>query len=581
MYARRSRSWPLVLATLSTLAAVCALTARASAYGEEKAGFPNWEERVLLEWTNRARVEPSTEMTKCGAPCAEGACYKPVGPVYYNEQLNHSARFHSDEQVKQGYFAHDSKCTVPATIKDTYPTTCDGSASCACSGSTPTSWSARVSLFGAGPSGEIIASPSDPESAFYLWLFEPATVSTCGYSGANGHRYNILTAGPDVGYGVSGYSTGDFGGGGTASKVPSGSHYPRGGPSVDLWVNWFDSAAPSLAQVNVAGTCSALTRARGTDVNGAWTYKASGLSGCTRYYFAFKDAGGATVTYPTSGSLGIGDTSCAVWDSTRPAAGSGCDCTPSCSGKTCGDNGCGGSCGSCASGTTCSGGSCVATCAPSCAGKACGSDGCGGSCGSCAAGTTCSAAGSCTSSCTPSCAGKSCGSDGCGGSCGSCASPKTCTAAGACGCSAPSKTCAGVCLDVSSDPDHCGDCATKCAASEVCSKGACSGSCTAPLIACNRACVDAQSDPAHCGACDVACRADETCSLGGCASATPDAGPITGDASTRVDDAPDDTIHGSCACRLASARSSSSTEGGVAAIAALASFVLRARRRRR
>jgi hypothetical protein len=41
---------------------------------------------------------------------------------------------------------------------------------------------------------------------------------------------------------------------------------------------------------------------------------------------------------------------------------------------------------------------CIATapaCTPSCTGKACGSDGCGGSCGTCAGGTTCSAAGQC------------------------------------------------------------------------------------------------------------------------------------------------------------------------------------------
>ncbi len=37
-------------------------------------------------------------------------------------------------------------------------------------------------------------------------------------------------------------------------------------------------------------------------------------------------------------------------------------CTPSCSGKACGDDGCGGSCGTCAVGTACSGGSCFTSC---------------------------------------------------------------------------------------------------------------------------------------------------------------------------------------------------------------------------
>jgi hypothetical protein len=74
-------------------------------------------------------------------------------------------------------------------------------------------------------------------------------------------------------------------------------------------------------------------------------------------------------------------------------------CTPACTGKTCGDDGCGGTCGTCATGTSCnSSGACVkSTCTPSCTGKTCGSDGCGGTCGTCSAGSSCSTAGQCTS----------------------------------------------------------------------------------------------------------------------------------------------------------------------------------------
>jgi hypothetical protein len=72
------------------------------------------------------------------------------------------------------------------------------------------------------------------------------------------------------------------------------------------------------------------------------------------------------------------------------------------------------------------------TCAPSCSGKSCGPDGCGGTCGTCASGKTCNSSGQCVTSCTPSCTGKTCGSDGCGGSCGSCASGQTCTSSGTC-----------------------------------------------------------------------------------------------------------------------------------------------------
>ncbi len=111
-------------------------------------------------------------------------------------------------------------------------------------------------------------------------------------------------------------------------------------------------------------------------------------------------------------------------------------CSPSCAGKSCGNDGCGGSCGSCFVGFSCNtNGQCVSRittiCTPSCIGKVCGDDGCGGSCGSCFVGFSCNTNGQCvsriTTICTPSCIGKVCGDDGCGGSCGSCSTGNSCT----------------------------------------------------------------------------------------------------------------------------------------------------------
>lgn len=108
-------------------------------------------------------------------------------------------------------------------------------------------------------------------------------------------------------------------------------------------------------------------------------------------------------------------------------------CTPDCTGKACGDNGCGGSCGSCDLGEVCSDSDqCEATCAPDCDGKVCGDDGCGGSCGTCDG--TCTASGQCEGACVPSCTDRTCGSDGCGGSCGSCDSDLECGSRGSCAC---------------------------------------------------------------------------------------------------------------------------------------------------
>src|ERR1051326_6717510 len=85
----------------------------AAAVGEAINGFPNWNERVIHEWMNRARSDPQVEMQACGMnTCTEGACYSPIAPLVWDEKLNHAARYHSAEMVQQGYFAHDSACTV-------------------------------------------------------------------------------------------------------------------------------------------------------------------------------------------------------------------------------------------------------------------------------------------------------------------------------------------------------------------------------------------------------------------------------------------------------------------------------------
>jgi hypothetical protein len=93
-------------------------------------------------------------------------------------------------------------------------------------------------------------------------------------------------------------------------------------------------------------------------------------------------------------------------------------CTPSCAGKTCGNDGCGGSCGACNGTDYCSAtGSCIPACQPSCTGKTCGNDGCGGSCGNCPTGQACGTNNQC-GACTPSCQSGTCGGqDGCGGTC--------------------------------------------------------------------------------------------------------------------------------------------------------------------
>ena len=69
-------------------------------------------------------------------------------------------------------------------------------------------------------------------------------------------------------------------------------------------------------------------------------------------------------------------------------------------------------------------------CTPSCSDKECGSDGCGGTCGSCGQFQFCNNSGTCEVICLPNCQGRVCGPNGCGGSCGDCGRLLTCSADG-------------------------------------------------------------------------------------------------------------------------------------------------------
>lgn len=53
------------------------------------------------------------------------------------------------------------------------------------------------------------------------------------------------------------------------------------------------------------------------------------------------------------------------------------------------------------------------------------------------------------------------------------------------------------------DPDHCGDCNTKCKPEQICNNGKCI--CEPDKTRCGTNCVDLENDPANCGACDNQC----------------------------------------------------------------------------
>jgi hypothetical protein len=128
-----------------------------------------------------------------------------------------------------------------------------------------------------------------------------------------------------------------------------------------MWANWKDQAGPSQAIVNVEGKCSTMSLKFGTAQSGAYLASLTGLgTSCQRYRFEFKDSSGAAVMFPETGAYFIG-TGCASdksdFSSSPPPS---CGCTPSCGGKSCGDDGCGSVCGTCDEGLACTDGQCVA-----------------------------------------------------------------------------------------------------------------------------------------------------------------------------------------------------------------------------
>jgi hypothetical protein len=91
------RMFLIAIVRLGGLLVASLVTASPSfAAGESVNGFPNWEERVLHEWTNRARSNPQFEMSNCPAGnCLEAACYSPVAPLTWSLALNRAGRFQS------------------------------------------------------------------------------------------------------------------------------------------------------------------------------------------------------------------------------------------------------------------------------------------------------------------------------------------------------------------------------------------------------------------------------------------------------------------------------------------------------
>ncbi len=74
--------------------------------------------------------------------------------------------------------------------------------------------------------------------------------------------------------------------------------------------------------------------------------------------------------------------------------------------------------------------------------------------------------------------------------------------------------CNGTCVDLQSDPSHCGLCGISCPATATCTAGACTCPSATP-DACGPRCVNKQTDASNCGSCNFACGLG-TCQAAAC-----------------------------------------------------------------
>jgi uncharacterized protein YkwD len=311
------------------LALLLAPAALAQPRGVPSDGFPTWQERMLQVLLNRSRAEPAAEKKACAAATVRA-------PLAYAYALNRAARFHSANMGQAACFQHNSPCLLHADISSRFAPqgSCDGSTGCACSNTpacnpacTPAECTgpfARVALFGGSAGAEAIVSGSATPRAAHDALMN--SIEHCDI---------VLGNHGTVGTGaVGGYWTANFGAAGPAPGV-----LVAGGHEVGAGFGQFTSAAaqpvefrvhyahagggPQAAQLNVGGACTSMTLERGGAGNGTWraTVSLAGV-GCRRYHFSFKDASGATVLLPETGSYGVGGSlaTCPDWTPAAPPA---------------------------------------------------------------------------------------------------------------------------------------------------------------------------------------------------------------------------------------------------------------------
>jgi uncharacterized protein (TIGR03382 family) len=273
------------------------LLATVAGYGDPVDGYPSHAERVLLLWTNAARVAPEEFedlYNTAYEPCSFYDDFSqdeqtPKAPLYIDLDLTEVSRFHSIDMAENGCFQHES---------------CDG-----------TDTFERIGEYytDSGNVGENIAEGStDPRyDVMQMWM--------CS---TQGHRANIMSGTyNEMGPGIeSDFMTQDFGAGTLAEGAPPVRMAVDDGG--EWYADWGDSAAPATLRLVVEGVESDMTLDYGTAEQGIYSVAGPATdSGCSGWYVYWETAAGLSGTFPEDGSYLVGACDGEDWEGVQAARG--------------------------------------------------------------------------------------------------------------------------------------------------------------------------------------------------------------------------------------------------------------------
>lgn len=261
--------------------------------------YPTYIERMILFWTNVARMDISTMPTPAEDPEYADQWVLPPGgefecpPLVYQRDLGESARYHAQDMADKDYFAHESL-----------------------DGSSPFDRMQRFGYSGAVMGENIAMGQPTAQEVVEGWMTSPGhrhNILLCCYE-ANGIDYEELGTGfgrpannPAQRYWVQNFGAGsqdEF----IIPALPAGIGWRKNNKQAHFGVGYYDplEKTPEVVQLVFGEVCHPMTRESGK----AWmgTYAVEILLPQTGaqevpYYFQAKDADGYIYYYPESGSL--------------------------------------------------------------------------------------------------------------------------------------------------------------------------------------------------------------------------------------------------------------------------------------